>query len=340
MLEILNKNFLSGALELRYITHDGVFTNRKPRGATPLNTTYLRSIYYKTPGKFLFVMDIDYYILNEGVIDVARALYKAIYNLYGIEPLLKASGNTGAQVIFKIKFGNEYSEDECLENMCNTAYTLWLLSRIDRKYHVGFGERKKEGGLKFIDSRMYQRRRMIRSFCLHQGSGYYSVPFDINDSLDDVIAKMRLDKNIDMDNAEIPSIKFSTDMAIYKYKRRNGGIKKADVQKLLTEVDLDIELDDVFDRLPKMLRAVVLMEDDTPHSYKWNLVAWLRAVERMKPKEIVAWIWNNCKWNDLNSLSITAYQVNWTCRWVDSKMTKNSRPPVNKWVLEDENEEF
>ena len=331
-LKELNDGFLQGAEEYRYINGAGIFFNKKRSTSTPHNTTYLRSIKFKDDNKYLFVIDVDYETFDEIMLNVGKALYHTIYNLFGIKSIIKVSGGSGIQIVLGMNFPKHYEQSDCLFTMKNLAYTLWLLSSIQSLYGVKFGRYNKKDHERFIDPRLYERRRMIRSFSIHHKTKMFSVPIMPDDTYADAYLKSSLSAPL----WSTPLEWLHCDEVGFLYRAQDGGSKAATMVELgalpQTTHEGPISSDAVFEGLPPSLKAVATFDGHIGHEYKWNLVVWMHTKQNMVAEDIERWIWKYCKWNDLDSRDRTAYHIRYTCQWADNIMAKNGREPLKKWV--------
>ena len=117
-IDELNLKFCEGADELRYVVpkKDGFFFSNDVI-PEPTEGSWLRSIKYKDENAFLFVLDIDTKRFDRNVLIAARGLYDTIKNYLHVEPVLKASGRKGVQLIFKLVF------EEDIDEHCQAAET-------------------------------------------------------------------------------------------------------------------------------------------------------------------------------------------------------------------------
>lgn len=323
----VNDIFLEGAAELRYSyvkrrvgKKKETWTIEKP----PRNVysmSYYRTIKYARdfdPNQFMMVMDVDGPKVTYITVRTARALYTAGQRLFGIDLLLKGSGRKGEQAISDVQFPCAWSEGRCVQGLANIAWTLYKKARIP-KHVVGFG-RKLPGH--YVDAVMFQRRRMVRGFCIHLGSGDFSVPVSPDDTA--VMVQARMTMQYPILNVEIPVLEYKEiEDLLYEYVAEEEFTDEpsADLIRRLDELeqqsDRQEQDDTVYDSLPTRLQKIVNMTTDIHHDFKWPLVAFMRANLKMDPDDIIAWVWNNCQWHDLDSLSKTSYHVYFTSEWVD-----------------------
>ena len=158
----LNLTFCEDADEMRYVVpkEDGkgfFFSNDVI--PEPDVGSWLRSIKYKNENSYLFVLDIDTKRFDRNVLISARGLYDTIKNYLHVEPVLKASGSKGVQVIFKINFNENIEEHIALKSMENLAYTLYKISTPEVRKRLRFDDTPG------IDCAMFTKRRKLRSFC-------------------------------------------------------------------------------------------------------------------------------------------------------------------------------
>jgi len=327
-LEEANAIFLEGAAELRYSYVKRKITKNKKETWTktmPEGNVYTMS-YYRTikyakdfdPNMFMMVMDVDGPGVTYITIKTARALHAAANRLFNIQLMLKGSGRKGEQAISDVQFPVGWGEERCCQGLANIGWTIYREARLPPKA-VGFGVKLPRH---YIDTVMFQRRRMVRGFCIHLGSGNFSVPVSVNDSMATVQARTAM--QYPMLNVEIPTIEYSAIEHLldnYTMEEQFGDKPTASLLRRLDELAEDPRRaqhdDDVYDSLPTRLQKIAAMTTDIHHDFKWPLVAFMHTSLRMEPDEIVSWVWNNCQWHDLDSLSKTSYHVYYTSDWCD-----------------------
>ena len=312
----LNLTFCEGADEMRYVVpkekEDGFYFSNDDIPLPDVGS-WLRSIKYKDENAYLFVLDIDAKKFDRNVLIAARGLHDTIRNYLHVEPVLKASGSKGVQIIFKLNFDENVEEHIALKNMENLAYTLYKITTPEVRKRIRFDE--KPG----IDCAMFTKRRMLRSFCKHLGSNMFSVPYKYEDDFNTVKKRMNLEVPL-ISFDTFPEVQYNDEYVIYEYTTSTN-----DIGVLLEELpDLDPENKKVaadnkkYQRMPTILKRVVDC-DHVDHSLKWPLISYLHIWERMQPKEIAEWLWQYSGWKDLSNVKITMYQITWTCNWVDKQ---------------------
>ena len=316
----LNDQFCEGANELRYawkIDNEIRFSNDK--APHPKKGSWLRSIKYKDENSYLCVFDIDSPKgLDKIMLKGVRGLYDTIKNYFGVEPVLKASGSKGAQIIFKLMFEENIDERTCNEHMRNLAYTTWKLSTPNTRRRIKFND------VPGIDCKMFEVRRMLRSFCMHLGSGKFSVPFNYEDDLETIEQRMEL--ALPLIDFEFPSLKFDDGLVIYKFDHvRVNAVGPVLANLPMVKAKKATKKDDIYKRMPKIIKKLVTGET-VPHDLKWPVIAYLRVFERLTEYEIVNWLFKFSNWNNLSNLEMTNYHVAWTCNWCDKK--------ARKWVID------
>ena len=315
----LNEKFCADAKELRYILKmsDGklVFSNDS-RPHSPHVGSWLRSVKFKDENSYLFLLDIDSDYLSRKIIEGVKGLYETIYNYLHIKPLLKASGSKGAQLVFKLNFENDLTENECVDHMRDLAYTIWRLSTPSVREKIGFDE--KPG----IDCAVYKRRQMLRSFCIHLGSEKYSVPFKYHDSTGMIRRRMKLAAPLlDFDGFE--ELNFNEDYILYKYKKRRiyreaRHFKTPDPKLRIKRTDKG----KVYKRMPPLMQNIVDQEH-TEHDLKWPVITYLHYFECMTDQEIGEWLFANTYWKDLSNVDVTNYHVGWSCNRTREAFNRN-----------------
>ena len=315
----LNKKFCEGADELRYIwkvgtLHGSEMRFSKNKAPHPKKGSWLRSTKYADENAYLLVFDVDSNGLTDELLEGVRGLYSTVRNYLHVEPVLKASGSKGAQIIFKLKFNENIDEHLCLEHLRNLAYTTWKLCTPKVRKRIKFNE--KPG----VDCAMFRKRQMLRSFCKHLGSGKFSVPFEYDDTLEIIEQKMNLEKPI-KEFVGFPTLEFNEDLIIYKYDK--NPLSLGPVLENLPDVKASKETttDQIYKRMPNVIKRIV-SSDTTPHDLKWSLIVYLRMFERLTKTEIVDWLFKYCDWKELSNLKMTNYHVEWTCNWCDKKALK------------------
>ena len=316
-IEKMNAEFCKGAKQLRYINklEDGHIYFSNTDIPSPTKGSWLRSIKFDKENSYLFVLDIDSPNFNEEILEATKGLYKTIHNYLKIEPLMKASGSKGIQLIFKLNFNDRVTEQQATEQMCNLAYTLWRISVPNVRDTLKFD------GVPGIDCAMFTKSRMLRSFCKHLGSDRFSVPVGIKDSFDDITKKMTLEMSTD-EFVKFPEIDFNTDYIIYHYQkvkeRQELFVTEEEMERIKKSTSGRFTADPVYGRMPQQLRALV-RASHIEHDKKWPIIAYLRIFERMTPVDIVEWLLNHSGWEDLSNVKITMYQTKWTCNWCDTQ---------------------
>lgn len=310
----LNLTFCEDADEMRYVVpkEDGKgFFFSNDIIPEPDVGSWLRSIKYKDENSYLFVLDIDTKRFDRNVLISARGLYDTIRNYLHVEPVLKASGSKGVQIIFKINFNENVEEHIALKSMENLAYTIYKISTPEVRKRLRFDDTPG------IDCAMFTRRRMLRSFCKHLGSNMFSVPYKYEDDFKTVKKRMTLEIP-PISFKSFPEVNYNDEYVIYEYTTSTN-----DIGVLLEELP-DLKPDDkkvaaenkVYQRMPVIFKRVVDC-DHVDHTLKWPLISYLHIWERMQPKEIAEWLWQYSGWKDLSNVKITMYQIAWTCNWVD-----------------------
>ena len=310
----LNLTFCEGADEMRYDVPkgDGFFFSNDTI-PEPEVGSWLRSIKYKDENSYLFVLDIDAKRFDRNVLIAARGLYDTIRNYMYVEPVLKASGSKGVQIILKLNFDENVEEHIALKNMENLAYTLYKITTPEVRQRIRFDE--KPG----IDCAMFTKRRMLRSFCKHLGSNMFSVPYKYEDDYTTVKKRMTLEI-APLSFQSFPEVNYKDEYVIYEYTTSTN-----DIGVLIEELP-DLKPDDkkvaaeneIYKRMPTIFKRVVDC-DHVDHSLKWPLISYLRIWECMQPKEIAEWLWQYSSWKDLSNVKLTMYHITWTCNWLDKK---------------------
>ena len=310
----LNLTFCEGADEMRYVVPkgDGFFFSNDTI-PEPEVGSWLRSIKYKDENSYLFVLDIDAKRFDRNVLIAARGLYDTIRNYLYVEPVLKASGSKGVQIILKLNFDENVEEHIALKNMENLAYTLYKITTPEVRQRIRFDE--KPG----IDCAMFTKRRMLRSFCKHLGSNMFSVPYKYEDDYMTVKKRMTLEI-APLSFQSFPEVNYKDEYVIYEYTTSTN-----DIGVLIEELP-DLKPDDkkvaaeneIYKRMPTIFKRVVDC-DHVDHSLKWPLISYLRIWECMQPKEIAEWLWQYSSWKDLSNVKLTMYHITWTCNWLDKK---------------------
>ena len=309
----LNNKFCEGANELRYAWKiDNEIRFSKDKAPHPKKGSWLRSIKYKDENAYLCVFDIDSEKgLDKIMLKGVKGLYDTIKNYFGIEPVLKASGSKGAQIIFKLTFEENIDERTCIEHMRNLAYTTWKLSTPNTRRRIKFND------VPGIDCKMFEVRRMLRSFCMHLGSGKFSVPFNYEDDLETIEQRMEL--ALPLIDFEFPSLKFDDGLVIYKFDHvRVNAIGPVLANLPMVKAKKATKKDDVYRRMPSVVKKLVTGES-IPHDLRWPVIVYLRIFERMGEGEIIDWLFKFANWDRLSNLDTTKYHVTWTCNWCDKK---------------------
>jgi hypothetical protein len=211
---------------------------------------------------------------------------------------------------------------------------------VEDLFDVGFG--LKLPGT-YVDACMYQRGRVLRSFCKHLKSDMYSVPYEPMDGIKKVKAYMKLEEELPWPTIhEYRYSELVDDLEEYSDKYYFETKSQTINDALLERLDsLKVvrghagRPDHVYDQLTPRLKKIVDMDADVAHDLKYPLVIYLYSKMSMEPEEIVDWIWNNCRWSDLDDLDKTKYQVGWSCQWT-RRVLDSGRDPNAKWVFEDQ----
>lgn len=323
-IEQINEEFLRGAEDLRYsvmVRGTERWLNIKPKYSTPHNTSYYRTIKYADDNTYMCIIDVDGLKFNRTSLSAAAKLYRSTKKLFSVEPLLKVSGMKGNQLGMDVDFPDNWATKTCLHGLARIAFTLWKHSRIKELFKVDFG--LKLPGV-YIDACMYKQGRVVRSFSKHLGSGLYSVPYKWTDNLNQVKKRMTLE--VEPMWPEIPEIWYPDIEKLLegytdKYFFETAGPGKATL-KHLDETRMKRRQvgnpGSLYSKLTSRLKKILDMDADVSHSYKWSLVLYMYCELEMTPEAIINYLWKYAAWSDLNSLSTTAYHVNYTCNWADN----------------------
>jgi len=322
-IEQINEEFLRGAEDYRYsvmVRGTERWLNDPPKHSTPHDTSYYRTIKYKDDNTYMFVIDVDGHNFNRTSLSANAKLYLSTKKLFSVEPLLKASGMKGAQLIVDVDFPDNWAEKTCLHGLARVAFTLWKYSNIKKLFKVDFG--LKLPGT-YVDACMYKKGRVVRSFSKHLGSGLYSVPYKWTDTVNQV--KNRMSLKTEPMWPEIPELWYldiEKELEDYtdKYYFEVAGPGEASL-KHLDETRVKRQHagnpGEVYSKLTPRLKKVADMSADIMHDFKWPLTLYLYCELGMSRTEIINWIWKECAWHDLNNISKTAYHVNYSCNWAD-----------------------
>ena len=330
-IDELNLKFCEGADELRYVVpkKDGFFFSNDVI-PEPTEGSWLRSIKYKDENAFLFVLDIDTKRFDRNVLIAARGLYDTIKNYLHVEPVLKASGSKGVQLIFKLVFEENIDEHTALNSMQDLAYTIYKISTPEVKQRLVFDDTPG------IDCAMFTKRRMLRSFSKHLGSNMFSVPYKYEDDYKTVKKRMTLEIPL-ISFDKFPEVHYSDTYVVYKYERSTNdiGVLLDDLPDFNSESKRPTDKNKIYQRMPTIFKRIVSC-DHVDHSLKWPLISYMHIWERMKPKEIAEWLWQYSAWKDLSNVKITMYHLHWTCNWVDnSKWWESDKKLRYKFPLPD-----
>jgi len=310
----INKSFCRDAKALRWQWAAGYFSNTRPDETDPWALSdkwgQLRSVECKDPHRFMFCMDIDSDDLGPVVLKSIKTLRRVIMTMYGINAVMKASGKAGAHIYFRIEFPRNYTPKHCLKIMRDMAYTIYRRSGL-RKRGILFGPYRKKNvtyeNPGFIDSRMYERGRMLRAFTIHPESGKYSVPIYERDRLGDVLERMETLKGIRY--VTVPTLHFNRNWKLRRYQETE--IFERDPllfdPKELEKISTKKRGDRFWKLLPDTLKGICAMEGDVHHKLKVVLVHHLAFYYLMEPKEITEWLTANVKWTDFNPGSVETH---------------------------------
>jgi hypothetical protein len=268
----------------------------------PTKHGILRTIRYRSPGQYLLVMDIDGQGLTDPMLDVGRGAWEACAD--DEKPMLKDSGEKGLQLIWKVVFPNPMDESRAVKKLELMAWELYNKFNF-KKHNIDFGP-PGHCTIPYVDTSMFQVNRKVRGLCT-RFTGNYSVPLHPRDDLE--TAKLRRVTPGSVLDFEIGTLIYSdsfitVDNPPYFYDAE---------PELLASVNLDsgrvpLSHKDTYKHLPNYLKAVVLYDGDIHHHRKRWLV-WYMFRMAFEPEYVVDFVWNTCKWSDLNSLEITRKQV-------------------------------
>jgi len=338
-LDELNDEFLKDAKDIRYSYMQGgheIWSNKRPDGLTPFTGSFYRSTRYAYPRKKVYLMglDIDGNGIDERTLEAARALFNACHLLLGVRPVLKASGMKGIQLLIDVQFPNWYTDKTMAADLADVAYTVYLRSQVFEKHGIAFG--RGLGGI-YVDTCMFDQSRVIRSFCKHLGSGFYSIPFSYADSVDQIIEMMHLSRplpEVVLHEVWYPEVA----RRIEPYRAAVRFETQSPSDELMAALDaMDTKRaragkpDSIYYTLTPRLQKIVNMDSDIHHDFKWPLVAYMHVILKMDAGAILQWVWNNCRWEDLDDVNVTQYQIEYTCRWA-RRISEAGRDPIPKWV--------
>jgi len=276
-----NRVFAQGAESVFY--GDGrCWMKDEPRGFTPHEFEYMRSI-REYDGAYMFAIDLDSEI---GMNDKLLGAAKDFYDYFGRSGILKASGVKGMHIIpYRLTFSHKYSDDARLKILENIAYTAYIECNIHKKYGLPFLKRSKNTDPAlirdgYVDTTMFTKSRKIRGFCRRFNKRgkimAWSVPVEFDDTMDDMLKKVRLAIKPEWDKT-IPRVQFHPRMIRHEVKvekrgryegftKRELGLNKSDT--------LDVIMEKLMESMTPSIREV-WQSDDPGHQDKFGLVCWL-----------------------------------------------------------------
>lgn len=319
-------SFLCGADELRFVDRAGFFHKTPKVWYNIYTITFLRSLLFKNPKMYLFVLDIDSPSFTQETYDLALQAADIFYGYTRASPILKYTGGVGAQVIKPFIF-QEADPD------MNRLHLMVFARRIARELDLPFRKGQKKDGKIFVDSRMFDKNRMIFGFGYRYDHKRYSIPF-----LDTYKKTRRVSQytmkailKYDFPPIDMSPIEYQWKWGKYILKKR-GDYTPIVRTSPMPKDDIEIAGPDI---LPPRLKYVALREADPDHDTRWNLVAFLRWMYGMSPEEIYDFIIKHTVWRyAITDRSTTMYQIRWTVRWVDEvTATDPQAVPVRRRFL-------
>ena len=305
VLRNINRDFCKDAKAFRWQSVNGFFTNERPTKGDKWRLSdkwgWLRSVECKDPHTFMFCMDIDSDYLGPVILRSIKTLKRTIERMYGITPVMKASGKAGAHVYFRITFPRNYTPKYCLKMMTDISYTIYRRSGLKRS-GILFGPYRKKSVSRehpgFIDSRMYDMGRMLRAFSIHPEAGRYSVPIYDEDSMGDVERRMRTLEGIRF--VTVPTIHYKRNWKLREYQEEEIFERSPLLfdPKELEKVVTKKRGDRYWKLLPETLKGICAMEGDVHHDLKVVVVHHLAFYYLMEADEIKEWLTANVKWSD------------------------------------------
>jgi len=331
-LEKLTQRFNEGAEAVFYMywaNEKEQITKIPIEGFDPHKHGCMRTIKCATPGRYILAMDADGTDDGEG--GVTQAMLDMAYHVHenmGSKPLIKASGKKGLQLCWDYIFPEPRDEAWELLQLMMVAWTIYVELNL-KQFGLEFGPPKKVDPPHF-DTSMYQPSRKLRSFCTRFNK-FFSVPIRYGDSLETVKKRMALrysplDYKI---GTIIHSPSFITETPLPTW----GGLDdKFDLEVEISNAD--ISDNEIFSKLPPYLKKVVLYPGDLPHRQKCYLVWYLFRLG-FGSQRALDFVWNNCKWEDLDNLSITTKQVESLKKFYNKVVAKSGMMHFPHYIFED-----
>jgi len=327
-LRELNEKFCKGADHFLYelmIRGKHVVTKNVPAFFDPAYQSVLRTVKFKSPGQFLLVIDIDGERLTEDMLRVAKRVWWGEKK----KPLIKDSGRKGLQLIWKVVFPKPMKEEAIHDRLQVLAWNIYREHGFE-DFGIGFG---RPGIPKpHVDTSMYSANHKIRGFCT-RFDGNYSVPLTPDDDIGTALRKRRL--KMDLEDYEMDTFIYSDDLIKYEdvpylmYDEELGLIDKVFIDREKVNVDGRV----IFDKLPNYLKAVVLYDGDL-HHYRKRYLVWYMCRMLYTPDEIFEFIWNNCKWNDLDSEKISWDQIVSLCNTYRKIVAESGSMTFPRYIVE------
>lgn len=299
-----NDKFCQGAAEIWYIWNikgKKVFTQKVPYIIDPLRQGIMRTIRFKAPGEYLMVMDIDGLCLTQDMLDVAARVWDG--SPEDERPLVKDSGNKGLQLIWKVIFPHPVEESKAVKLLELLAWEKYNAFDFESS-GISFGPPGTDKP--HVDTSMFERNRKIRGFCT-RFNGKFSVPLNAHDDL--WTAELRRSLVDVIPDFEIGTIVFQENMLTLDRPEYYWNAEREAIAGVPVDfARVSVGYRDLFNRLPKYMKALSMYEGDPHHNRKRWLV-WYLFRMGLSPDEVIDFIWNTCKWSDLNSLETTARHV-------------------------------
>jgi hypothetical protein len=323
----LNKWFCARAEELRFESMDGTFfkgEHMKADDVDPSKTGVLRSIKSVGGNYYVFVLDID----SDGppddnIMQGAHLLRMGMKNYFNVDCFIKETGNKGMHVVGFVHLHIYWGEKHCLEHMRDMAHTVWSLMGLSR-LGIDIGRNCRPP---YVDMHMFERGRMVRAFSRHPKSGKYPT----------VITEWPNETHLLCLWPPEPVYQRPARMPMIRYVPRTATII-ADTQvstaqlAAVARANVAQPTEEFFSHMPENLQKLVSFDGDPPHENKVALILWLRANTDLTADQMAAWIWHQCRWEDLTDFKTTLYQVRYTCQWSDRIMETEGARPYYRWV--------
>ncbi len=269
---------------------------------SPLRHGCVRTIKFSAPGEYLMVMDLDGYGLDEHMLRVGKRVWEQ--SPEEEKPLLKDSGKKGLQLIWKVIFPQPIEEPKAVRMLELLSWEYYNKYNL-KDFNIDFGP----PGIAekpHVDTSMFQVNRKVRGFCT-RFDGNYSVPLHPRDDL--ATAELRRKLVRELSDYTMGTIIFSERLLTCDQPPHYVDEEADRLRALSVDIGrVPLSHQDTFNRLPSYFRGVVVYEGDI-HHWRKRMLVWYLFRMGYAPEYVVDFVWETCKWSDLNDQKITREQV-------------------------------